>query len=543
MSKDDKAKNAARDALLDGLNARNATKDLDAHADVDDSIMWLDLKDIEPYKYNPRSKPNPRYNEIKASIRADGITNMISVTRPPGVKTYSPYGGGNTRLQIAKELFAEGDMRFSRLMVKVKTWPGEAAVISAHLSENENRGDISFWEKAKGVAAFKREYEAEHGKPVSVGELAKELKKRGLSYGIKMIQNFEFAVEHLEPIGPWLKTDELNMVIRPSLAAYLELSNKLDKGDAVRKAIQDQLRIYGEDLEATELVNADLDPAERQPVALDVDDLLANLQSEVARALGFDQDRLTALAEALAQNPRLSMQDLLQARKPSPPSPKSSVPAPQPPASENGGMGPQRQLGPMLAPVPKSAGTQNLQTASASTSDESSGVSASAIDKAMERVHVAITALNELVPIHDFLVGCAELPLGYYVEIPQALDRLEGEELIEPIPALRQHLWVFLAMESGQFCAALAARIPVDPESNWTHAMKGGDAVMAAMCADRVRAQVSDGRLWTSSQEHLELLAHEQVGPIVNDLIAAFAALRACNPIQVDYRPLFYVEP
>ena len=131
------------------------TLSLDPKADADDSFSMLPVSEIEVYKHNPRSGRNPRYDDIRASIVADGITNPITVTRQPGTSKYHPYGGGNTRLSIAKELFEAGDNRFSHLKVIVKAWPGHANVISAHLAENENRGDISFWERAKGVTEFK----------------------------------------------------------------------------------------------------------------------------------------------------------------------------------------------------------------------------------------------------------------------------------------------------------------------------------------------------------------------------------------------------
>ncbi len=209
-SKNDRYRDQARESLNLGT-PRNATANLDPKAEANQSFALLNITDIEPYRYNPRTLPNPQYEQIKASIRADGITNMLTVTRAPGAAKYSPYGGGNTRLKIARELLQdEGDRRFERLHVLIIAWPGEAAVISAHLAENENRGDISFWEKAKGVAAFKREFELASGRALASNELNKELKQLGVNYGIKMIQNFAFAVEYLEPVGPWLKAREVN---------------------------------------------------------------------------------------------------------------------------------------------------------------------------------------------------------------------------------------------------------------------------------------------------------------------------------------------
>ena len=219
---------AARAALapIDPERA-NATAGIDPKLDLDGSFLILPIDEIEPYRYNPRTGPNPNYEQIKESIRADGITNMLSVTRRDPGSSYTIYGGGNTRLKIAKELYAEGDERFATLRVVYKTWPGDAQVITAHLVENENRGDISFWEKAQGVEAFKREFEQENEHVLTAGALNRELKKRGLNYGIKTLQNFAYAVEHFAAIGPWLKSTYTNETLRPAYGALEALGVRL----------------------------------------------------------------------------------------------------------------------------------------------------------------------------------------------------------------------------------------------------------------------------------------------------------------------------
>ena len=107
---------------VDSPRSASAASDLLPQADL--SFSLLEIDDLEEYRLNPRTGLNPCYDEIKASIRADGITNMLTVTRRPGASRYSPYGGGNTRLRIARELFREGDQRFARLNVLVKSLAG-----------------------------------------------------------------------------------------------------------------------------------------------------------------------------------------------------------------------------------------------------------------------------------------------------------------------------------------------------------------------------------------------------------------------------------
>lgn len=519
-NKHEKAKQSARDALM-VETPRNATANLDTRVDVDDAIDELSIHDIEPYKHNPRTKPNPRYLEIKDSIRADGITNMISVTRAPGAQKFIPYGGGNTRLKIARELLLEeGDQRFTRLFVKIKKWPGEAAVISAHLAENENRGEISFWEKAQGVAAFKREFEAESGKSLTAAELQKELKRRGLNYGVRMIQNFAFAVENLVPIGPWLRTEDLNTIIRPNLTAYIDAANKQGKDAAANAAIQEVLQMHGHDLAATENANAELEPAERKAVELDVESLLIDLKSVTARAIGFSVEKLENTL-----NP--SKPQIAQTTG------KTAIGSPSPPQPQPQ----QAPLGGFLAAVPT---TPETTTPPQQAVQSAHSVRATP-EIAVKRVEAAIQQINELVPIHDFFIPNPEMPFGYFVDIPVSIEQLNGQTLSEPIPDLRQRIWVFLAMHSGQFNKACARHIPADPQFGWTQAIAGGEAYMANMCLDRVQAAISNGMLFVNTQELTDLWSHPDLGSVINELTAAFCALRDADPARFTaaFEPLF----
>lgn len=74
---------AARKALAaPTATPRNATAGVDPLAEVDGAVSTLDPDEIEIYKHNPRTRPNPKREEIKASMIAEGrITNTIMVTR------------------------------------------------------------------------------------------------------------------------------------------------------------------------------------------------------------------------------------------------------------------------------------------------------------------------------------------------------------------------------------------------------------------------------------------------------------------------------
>ena len=78
--------------------------------------MVVAIDEIEVYDHNPRQLANDRYDEIKASIRASGMDQTLTITRRPGAPRYMIAAGGNTRLQALKALWAEtGDERFSKV--------------------------------------------------------------------------------------------------------------------------------------------------------------------------------------------------------------------------------------------------------------------------------------------------------------------------------------------------------------------------------------------------------------------------------------------
>ena len=116
----------ARRALDSGLPRIGSGPSINPHLDTEDSTGYLHIDDIEYFEGNPRKTKNAKYEELKVSIKVDGITNILTVTKPPGATKYHPFGGGNTRLAIAKELYKEGDMRFARLFVVLKPWTSTA---------------------------------------------------------------------------------------------------------------------------------------------------------------------------------------------------------------------------------------------------------------------------------------------------------------------------------------------------------------------------------------------------------------------------------
>ncbi len=74
--------------------------------------ILLDIDRIESYESNPRTERNPLHDDIRESIRQQGLQQPLVVTRRQGADCYVVKAGGNTRLAVLKELHGEtGDAR------------------------------------------------------------------------------------------------------------------------------------------------------------------------------------------------------------------------------------------------------------------------------------------------------------------------------------------------------------------------------------------------------------------------------------------------
>lgn len=159
--------------------------------------LVLTLTQIKTYDHNPRRERNPAYDDIKASIREQrGLNNPFTVTLRPGEECYMIQSGGNTRLAILNELYAEtGDEAFNTVHCLYVPWQSEAVVLSAHLIENELRGEMALIDKAYAVRELQHQLETEFRQSFSRTELCKRIKTLGYSLSRRHLIRFEYALE------------------------------------------------------------------------------------------------------------------------------------------------------------------------------------------------------------------------------------------------------------------------------------------------------------------------------------------------------------
>lgn len=161
------------------------------------------LDQIVAYTDNPRQTRNPMYDEIKESIRNRGLDHAPNVTRKNPADPYMIKDGGNTRLQILRELFEEtGDEKFYRLDVMFHPWKNQLDMLIGHAVENEMRGNMIFIERALHAKKIKHEIENEGDTATSVNSLAKHITELGWSVNQSNLGQMFYAEETLLPVIP-----------------------------------------------------------------------------------------------------------------------------------------------------------------------------------------------------------------------------------------------------------------------------------------------------------------------------------------------------
>ncbi|WP_054889920.1 ParB family protein [Pseudomonas sp. NBRC 111129] len=174
---------------------------------IADTPMVLNIDVVLPWEDNPRTTRNPRYEELKESIRNRGLDTPPPITRRPGEEKFRIRNGGNTRLTILKELFQEtGDPKFQVINFLFRPWDqarGEIIMLTGHLAE-DLKGELKFIERAVGVGNAKALYESEGGEQIGIRELSRRLTKDGYPVSASHISRMLDTLQYLLPAVPGL---------------------------------------------------------------------------------------------------------------------------------------------------------------------------------------------------------------------------------------------------------------------------------------------------------------------------------------------------
>lgn len=194
---------------------------------LQDTPMVVTLDQLRSYEHNPRKTRNPLYDEIKASIKARGLDQPPLITRRPDEDQYIIRNGGNTRLEILNELWRETkEEQFFRIHCLFKPWQSEINALAGHLAENELHGQLSFIDKAQGIAQIKTMYEEHGSEQLSLRKLSDRLRQDGYPVAISLLSNM---LECVNSILPALPNTLMQGLGRAQVAKLIVLKNNLTK--------------------------------------------------------------------------------------------------------------------------------------------------------------------------------------------------------------------------------------------------------------------------------------------------------------------------
>ena len=414
-----------------------APRELPATDPVSVTQLVVEIDRIQPYDRNPRRERNPLYDEIKESVRAQGgLNNPLTITRRPGDTYYMVESGGNTRLQILKELWQEThDERFHRLHCLFRPWVSEAHVLTAHLIENDKRGDLIFIDKALAIGELRGIIEHDAGRPLSLRELAGELQARGYGVNAGLLSRMDYATDVLLP---WIPEALRSGLGRPQIDRIRRLESAC-RGYWVERAGDEVSKfdaIFGNVLSEHDGPDWSLDAVQRQ-----IEARLAEVLGVSIKHIRFEIDaRLASGPEA--QPTVVEAQPGIDSHKQ-----QSDGPSARKDAHREQPLPPERSTQKSAVPTP--AARPNDETPSSLTEARAKSRREVTTDHAdleslRDRGHALASRIAERHSLADCLKQAPDLGMGFLLDLPKApLVLLPGQpDALEQLD--RQWVWWLL---------------------------------------------------------------------------------------------------
>jgi len=465
--------------------------------DIDGARILVPVMQVQTYDRNPRRTINPKFDEIKESIRAVGLLTPFNITRRPGEAHFIVCGGGNTRLVILQQLFQEGYAQFERVELTFKAWRGDADAIAGHIGENDQRGEMCFWDRAVGVLDIKSTLEVEGGNTLSLRQFEAELKRLGLSVALANISLMKFALEWLAPLGQRLTgldvkriQPRLNLLKR--LAGLWEMDESGFHETIINPALHEHVLSLAPDSGA------------------ESEQLMRRWEACLAERIGVDRPRFARMLAALDKTPsaqRIDLESLEAAAKPSVDH-TTTAPTVQKEPGHDICVSPESPINPSPAPNDLDQ-RQHLRQH---------------LREAAERLARAGGVAGWFAPLEV-------LPLGYYMEAAP----LPQDEDME----IRRTLWWLLAAASGQLDSDLAQRLPESSRWRRVTLREGGmdESAYPFMVEDDLLAHVTqDGQAVLEPWSMLILLQDELLAGYCLELARLGAMARSAD--RITYRHL-----
>lgn len=430
--------------------------------DSDNASFLLPIDELREYEHNPRRRTSDALADLKESIRAKGIQQVITVTKRPGESFYIPYSGGNSRLRCAKELFAErgeGYQRFAMLRIVYREYTSESDIFAAHIAENEVRADIPFWDKARAAMELKRLIEQEQGKALSSRELESAFAEKGIPGAHSAIVYFTFATTRLSSLGEagyFISRNQIQLHIQRAFVAWDTLSKKAGKLEAHQAALNEELSRIGQ----RALLAG----------ALDSETLIREAETNaIAPLYDVTPERLRQMLTLQDSFGELTFEQLLAQTAPQPAPPKAPPYNPQIPglsverrdalrrqqpdaATAHG----QRTLLPpqsALVSAPPAQSEAPPPPLSISADSFPQGDRGNIIEALLDEIWSCAMQAAVVGDLHNLIVQVNELPLGFLIDVPaEGVVPAQPPENDSERAALgrRRHIWWLLSIAAMQ---------------------------------------------------------------------------------------------
>jgi ParB family protein of integrating conjugative element (PFGI_1 class) len=442
--------------------------------------MLLEVTQIDSYDGNPRQFENEATEDIRTSLAANGYTDAMVVTRRREGDRFMLAAGSNTTLKVLKELWeSTGDEKYRYVNCIFQPFESEARVLAQHLGENLNRGGMKFWEIATGMTDLLALIGRERGKPMSVREQVAELNKRGLRAGPSDVAYWSFAVSRLAALGPAVRHLAVRYIkdhFQPRLNALqrLALKFKVDES-AYWSTVVDPC------LQRAAKASSD---ASTEEAAVDADALCREVEARLAEHLGEPIASVQRMLAVLKLSPELTLADLrlpmgspvsgtAPSREPGDaadahPARSAQAPLPLPPGvvRVTGSGAPHGQslaapdatppaASPSLVPASESANAATAVASARLPSTQGPLFSGSASADPLGTLLSAVQELLSLARLSDTLRPCDEMPLGFFVELPDrqlhASQAAGAGNAALDAHAIKTHVWWTLVLMTGQY--------------------------------------------------------------------------------------------
>lgn len=156
--------------------------------------------DIEIFHLNQRQSRNPRYDEIRESIRAKGIQEPLHIVKHPKQNKWVLSQGGQTRLLICRELSSDGsDGSFLYPPTIKKKYTSDLDLCIDHLIDNSMRGDNTFLETSEAVVNIRNLMTDSTGIEPTQEELVVNMTERGMPIRRQSVTAMIYLAETIKP--------------------------------------------------------------------------------------------------------------------------------------------------------------------------------------------------------------------------------------------------------------------------------------------------------------------------------------------------------